>query len=665
MQNLLSRLRPSTRPLINAEELDQILHMFDKAALLVDKSSQEIVSTNPKLMELTAYTRDELLSMEIGDLLSLDVKGLLAIRKTSEDGTFPRLELTTRHQQKVYVSVQTQPLSETNPWALITLESVTERILKKASDDLVADLLNHQLLALTSATQNSDPEEALEQVLEIGRKLLPESTLGLYVVRGQQPSMRRITTIGEHAEVFPAEIASADVNHLIQPSIWHKGERAITTLLHQSARSAGFSYLASAPIGERGMGPHQKAWLGLVIAGGVTPSPDNTLPLLNILAGFAAAIIHNNVLLTNLRRRLIGYKGQLSIWDAVQENTKDGVITISPDMLIQSLNPEAELILGYASAEIKGLPIDNVIIGTDRLMPALQRSLRGIPTPSLGNTQLHRRDGASFTADLEISPILSDGSIIGGLIFIRDLSENEQIRLRSQQLEQRALLGEVTAIFAHEVRNPINNINMGLQLLERALDEDHPEQTRIQSMLEDSRRLTNLMDSVLTFSRTGNYKFESIDIEQFIEQILKRWRPRFRRVNIQPHLKAPSDLPEILGDHRSLEQVFTNIISNAVNAMQDGGGTFAVKLSEADHPSGKPTVQIDLSDTGLGIPKENQEKIFEPFFTTKPDGTGLGLAISKQIITAHRGNITVSSFPGGTTFQIQLPAVTPLETATS
>ncbi len=656
MQNIFTRIRPANRPLLGAEDIDQILHTFDKAALLVDKNTFKIVSVNPKLMELTAYTHDELSSMELGQILSGNIDSILAMRSPSRESTLPRLELTTRNQQSVFVAVRSQPMSDETPWALITFETVDLRKMKKTQENLVSNLMDQKLLELVLTAQNSNPEEALNQVLEIGRTMLPDSTFAVYIGSSQKPGVRQISACGELAKTFPSEISPLEISHFLQPSIWQRGERAIVTMIHQAARSAGFSFLASAPLAENGTGPEQKAWMGVIIAGSESPPPENTLQFLNILAGFASTIIHNNILLTNLRRQLNNNKSLLKTWDAVRENAKDGIITVSPTMEIQGLNPSAELILGYASSEIVGLPIDSVIIGTNRLMPALRRALKGIPTPSLGNVQLHRRDGSSFLADLEINPIGDTGSPYGALMFVRDLSENEQIRLRSQQLEQRALLGEVTAIFAHEVRNPINNINMGLQLLDRALQDNDPEKERIQNMQDDCQRLTTLMDSVLTFSRTGNYVFRPVDLEQLLEKILKRWRPRFARFGIKSHIQAQENLPKLLGDLRSLEQVFTNIISNAVGVMGDNGGTFAVKLSRTNHPSGKPILQVDLSDTGPGISEDNQEKIFEPFFTTNPNGTGLGLSITKQIVTAHRGTITVTSFPGGTTFHIQLPA---------
>ena len=655
MHNLFTRTKPSTRPLLSAEDLDQLLNTLDKAALLVDKKTNNIVSVNTKLLELTAYTRGELTSMELGDIISGSADAVMAMRIYSPEATLPRLELYNRNNQGTYVSIRTSPLSDTTPWALITLEFVLQRKINKANEHILEDLINNQLPRLAASTQSSNPERALEKVLEFGRSMLPESNIAFYIGRDQQPGMQKILSYEDHPNLYPSKILIPDLNHLLEPTIWHRGERAIITMLHQSARTAGFSYLASEPIAENNTNNAQRAWLGMILAGSKSPPPKNTQPILKILAKFAAAIIHNNVLMTNLRKQLSSSTTQLRAWDAVRENVRDGILTVSPEMKIQGINPSAEIILGYTSSEVSGLPIDNVIIGTDRLMPALGKVFSNVPTPSLGSIYLHRRDGSTFLADLEINPIISNGSTIAGLIFIRDLSENEQNRLRSQQLEQSALLGEVTAIFAHEVRNPINNINLGLQLLERSTNEDSPDKARIMDMQEDCLRLTTLMDSVLTFSRTGNYTFVPIDIEQLLRRILKRWRPRFTKVGIKTHLHAPKNLPEVMGDQRSLEQVCTNIISNAISAMVETGGTFAVKLSKNTNPSGKNIVQIDLSDTGTGIPEENQEKIFEPFFTTSPKGTGLGLSISKQIITAHKGNIKLNSFPGGTTFQIQLP----------
>jgi signal transduction histidine kinase len=129
------------------------------------------------------------------------------------------------------------------------------------------------------------------------------------------------------------------------------------------------------------------------------------------------------------------------------------------------------------------------------------------------------------------------------------------------------------------------------------------------------------------------------------------------RLQIQHHVQVAPDTPLIMGDQRAIEQVFTNLISNAVRAMGKKGGTLAVRIAPQLAPGKKLMVQIDISDTGPGIPEEIRERIFDPFYTTDPNGTGLGLSITKQIVTAHKGSIYPTSFPGGTVFHIQIPAL--------
>jgi signal transduction histidine kinase len=269
---------------------------------------------------------------------------------------------------------------------------------------------------------------------------------------------------------------------------------------------------------------------------------------------------------------------------------------------------------------------------------------------------LHRRDGSTFPARVQTLPISRGEDVIALLVLLRDLSEHEQIRLHTQQLEQRALLGEVTAILAHEIKNPINNISTGLQLMALELKEDESIKEQIDRLQQDLRRLNHLMESVLIFSRSKKYDVTPIDLSYLIKLLLDRWRPRMARLNIQHRIQIEPNTPKVLGDNYALEQVFTNLISNAVQAMNEIGGTLAVKLTPYSSPSGRLGVQVDVSDTGPGIPEEVLERIFEPFFTTNREGTGLGLAITKQIITAHKGNINVTSFPGGTVFHIWLPA---------
>ena len=651
MKNFFSRSRNTTQPLLKVEHLGNILGTIDRAALLVDDTGH-VIAVNRQVAELTAFTRAELEAFHVDQIIPR-ASHLLMGRVSPPHSTLPRLSLTTRSHQEISVTISVHPLGEGLPWHLITLERALLREKKKASEKFTSRLLNRYLPDLIAAAQETDPDTALQNVLATGYHLLSECSLALYIGQGNNPSMRLVASRGEKVDLFPSEIVSSNISLLMQPALWQKGERGADTIVHERARQMGLAYLASSPIVAE---EEPRAWLGFIAASGNTPPPDYILPLLKILSAFAGTIIHNNVLAANLRKSLHETNYQLNTWKNASENIHDGVISVSHQIEITSMNTAAELVFGYAEKEVLGTSIGSVLIGSDRLLPAVENALLGTDTPNLGNITLHRRNGESFPVDLAVTPIINNQDITGALIIVRDLSEHEQIRIRSQQLEQRALLGEVTAVFAHEVRNPINNISLGLQLLERQAEDEDPNKDRIQHMLEDCDRLTSLMDSVLTFSRTGTYAFAALDVHDLLDRIITRWRPRLANANIQCNLQTSAQRPEVLGDKRSLEQVFTNIISNAVQVMSEqGNGTLNIKISKDQSPSGKEIIQIDMADNGPGIPLEHQTKIFDPFYTTNPNGTGLGLSITKQIITAHRGNITLTSFPGATVFHIQLP----------
>jgi PAS domain S-box-containing protein len=368
-------------------------------------------------------------------------------------------------------------------------------------------------------------------------------------------------------------------------------------------------------------------------------------------------IIQGNALNSQLRHDIQEYISSLSTNEAIFNSIEDGVVILSPEKIIQSLNPSAELYLGYASEEVSGQKIENVLIGSEDLKGAFQVVQNEQRIGSIGSLKLFRRNGESFQANLRIIPIFAKDSLHQIIILFHDLSEQEEYRLKNQQLEQRALLGEVTASFAHEVKNPINNIFTGLQLLAINLPQDDPNQKNIARLEEDCERLTSLVKSSLTFVRPMEYKLEEITLTQLVTNLLERWRSRLVKLNIKYQVQADKELPVIEGDFRALEQVFTNLINNAIEAMETSGGMLSIKIRHIQEKEEQAHVEVSISDTGPGIPVELREKIFEPFFTTKQHGTGLGLAIVKRIVTAHRGSIFVNSILGGTNFVVQFPCI--------
>jgi signal transduction histidine kinase len=163
------------------------------------------------------------------------------------------------------------------------------------------------------------------------------------------------------------------------------------------------------------------------------------------------------------------------------------------------------------------------------------------------------------------------------------------------------------------------------------------------------------MQSVLTFSRPPENKFQNVELAKLIPTLLERWRPRLARLNIVHEFKSNVEDSTIWGDPRSLEQVFSNLIGNAVEAMKVNGGNLSIHVRPSLLEGGRQHLEVNVIDDGPGIPQDLIEHIFEPFVTTNRNGTGLGLSIAKRIISAHRGTISVSSVPGGTVFQVIFP----------
>jgi PAS domain S-box-containing protein len=624
-----------------------VLDAVDKAAFLVERN--QIIAVNAKATELTAYTRSELVKKPLADVILEIEESDESSSKLITQEKNPIVDVLTRNKKRISAYSNTIIINEYS--RLISVEPVDIAHIKKRQHEerhLYLDTIHE----LNQILHIDELEKSISKTLEIGSKLFGVGALALYVGNGPSPSANKVAYTG-NANIFPAEIYSTDINHFLKPTTWTRGQRSIITLLHQGARSAGYSYLATYPVGDVG------ALVGILVAGGSQdPPPENFMAILKILSGFITNIINKSTLIANLRKTLQENIQNLSILESVKNVISDGIVVVSPSLRIKEINQSAEVFLGYSSSNVLELDVNEVLIGTDRLIPAIQLALQGITTPNLGDVHLHRRDGTEFPAEISTVPIQYENSTLGVFIILRDKSESEQIRIRTHQLQQRALLGEVTAVFAHEVRNPINNIGLGLQLLTEELGNNDPNEEIINGMLQDFRRLTNLMESVLMFSRSGNYVYIPIQIGEFINRLIKLWSPRMNRLKIEHHLNFCSSNIRVRADRRALEQVFTNLISNAIQAMQEtGGGTLAIKITVEINGNGRQMVHIDVSDTGPGIPDEIKGRIFEPFFTTKKNGTGLGLAITKQIVTAHKGTISLTTFPGGTVFHVILPAI--------
>jgi PAS domain S-box-containing protein len=621
------------------------MNLMDRAALVVDPRRNQIFAVNTHLIKLTAYTQTEILSSNLSSLFT----GISVADLTN--GEKHDILLNRHTRDPLPIVAQAFPIDAAAQQFIILLVPQVQYQQQQA-ESLWEEKFHQAYLTLASLTTLPDLNTALSTALETGKFLLRSEILCIYQLDNQFPQLKQTATTetGENP-LLPATLPSSTLVRMKEPQVWAPGKR-VSSDLHRIARISNMSYLSTVSLGQ------DSAWLGLLVVADLhNPPHEKIAEMLDLLGISISSAIQHFLLVSNLYQTFNEHNNALVVRDSILSNTLEGVIILKNDLSILEMNPTAELMLGYATEEVEGQQIDNILIGTESLSSALKTALGGVPTHNLGNVTLHRRNGQPFLGHIQTIPVLADTGLLNIVIMLRDVSENEQIRVRTQQLEQRALLGEVMAIFAHEVRNPINNISTGLQLLSMRTPPDTPDQELLGRLEHDCSRLTHLMESVLSFSRQQEYRLEPSDIDNLLRRILDRWRPRLAKANVQTYYQVDPGTPLVIGDTRALEQVFTNLINNSIQAMKDGG-TLSVKVTRPVENVEIPQVEITVSDNGPGIPDEIKDHIFEPFMTTNPQGTGLGLAITKRIVVAHKGSIYVNSFPGGTVFHIFLPAST-------
>ena len=247
-------------------------------------------------------------------------------------------------------------------------------------------------------------------------------------------------------------------------------------------------------------------------------------------------------------------------------------------------------------------------------------------------------------------------------MFFKDLTRVEQLEERERLRDRLASLGEMAAGIAHELKNPLAGIEVMAGLLRRQVPDSKDAQALLADIMSEAKLANAIVVEMLEFVRPIRLQVERTDLADVLRQSITLAETKARRGDIAVTLDLAPDLPMIEGDSHQLCQVFTNLLTNAFEALNGRGAvtiTAAVAHPEDDPaltPGTSPAVVVDVVDNGPGVPAELTDRIFNPFFTTKTTGTGLGLAIVSKIVDAHDGRIDVSSSAEtGTRFRITVP----------
>ena len=325
----------------------------------------------------------------------------------------------------------------------------------------------------------------------------------------------------------------------------------------------------------------------------------------------------------HLREQYGRISDEMSFFDTLFRTIAQGIIVLDPNGLVMKSNPAAKDILGMEvedALESLGVPLG---VASKREMT--------ITYP--------------VEKSIELQTIPMDGAT---LALLRDVTSEKERTEEELRAGATRAVRDLAAGVAHEIGNPLNALSLNLQLLQRT----YPDDPSVSECMSQVLRLDGILKGFLQALRASKPNLMPASAAEPLTSCLATLRPQLEERRIKLTVDAPRTLPAVAIDKGQIEQVYFNLLKNAMEAVQDGG-EIDVEFSSDDND-----VIISVRDNGVGMEEEQVVHLFEPYRTTKERGTGLGLMISKRIVNEHGGTISVESTPGeGTSFTIRIPRI--------
>ncbi|MHB1135960.1 MAG: two-component system sensor histidine kinase NtrB [Coriobacteriia bacterium] len=338
---------------------------------------------------------------------------------------------------------------------------------------------------------------------------------------------------------------------------------------------------------------------------------------------------------------------------AILQSITSGVITVGPDGSVTTVNTAAERALGMSEADMVPRRLGILFSDDGGLEAAMLQVLRSVGQRRVDDMTLRTTSGKTLHARVSIARMRDDdGRVLGAVVSIEDISEVKALTDQLIRADRLAAMGELTAGVAHEVRNPLGIIKASVQLVEESGSDPVRTAEVMRVIRHEIDRLDRVIKALLDFGRPSAPTLRTTNVRSVLDDVVLFTSRFASQARVEIETTYDDDGLTVFADTDQLKQVFVNLVSNAVQAMEETGG--AIRL----HAWGdREYVYVSVADTGPGMGPETVEKVFDPFFSTRDAGTGLGLTIVHRIIDQHGGRIEIASTPDrGTTFTVVLPA---------
>jgi hypothetical protein len=395
------------------------------------------------------------------------------------------------------------------------------------------------------------------------------------------------------------------------------------------------------------------------------------LELLKTLSGSVGIAIENARLYQSLQRKVEENERLKEFNENIVESLNVGIVAAGLDDAVESWNGQMEELTGISRARALGCRVGELLQAEltaqlDALNGVGVGQLYKIPFAAKGPAANGSATGTgnggptARVVNIAVAPLVArDQQKIGRLILFDDVTERAELEQRLMQTDRLSSIGLLAAGVAHEVNTPLAVISNYAQMLAKQISGDDPKTRLLEKIAKQTFRASEIVNSLLNFSRTSKTEFEEVDVNRVIRETLSLIEHQLEKGGVEVVEQLAEPIPAVRGNSGKMQQVFLNLFLNARDAMEtvEPGGPRVLRVATAA-PNGH--VRIEVTDTGKGIAADDLARIYDPFFTTKGarKGTGLGLAVTYGIVREHGGTIDVSSAPGlGTTFSLEFPLV--------